>query len=61
MTSLDEMVKLGKEMDAGSLKSISRKGDGTPLLAICIYYESDELDAFLKDLEKLEEKYGYGE
>ena len=59
---IHELIPMGRKMDAGSVKSISRKKkDGTPILAVCVYYECDELEEFLIDLEKLEEKHGYGE
>jgi len=57
---IDALIKVGKEMGAGAVKAIARDKDGIPLRIICVYFESDELEKFLNDLEALEEKYGLG-
>ena len=60
---MDELAKLAKvalEMDAGAIKRIIRKTDGTILQIVCLYTQSDDLPQFLEDLEELEERYGYG-
>lgn len=58
---IDALVKVGKEMDAGAVKSIVRKTDGTILRIVCVYFESDGLDdEFLVALEQLEEEFGFG-
>jgi len=50
---IEAMIKLGKETNAGAVKSIAKKKDGTPIRVICVYFECDELD-------DLEEKHGFG-
>jgi hypothetical protein len=61
MCNIEAMIKEAIEMDAGSTKIIiRRKSDDFPLRIIAVYFESDELDMFLEDLEQLEATYGFG-
>ena len=57
---IDALIKAGKEMNAGAVKAIARKKDGTPIRIVCVYFESDELEEFLVALEMLEEEFGLG-
>ena len=58
--SVASLIKVMQETDAGSGRMVTTKKDKNPCLAICVYFESDELADFLEDLDKLEEKYGLG-
>ena len=58
--SLLGLIEVGKEVGAVAVKSIARNKDGVPTRIVCVYFESDELEMFLDDLEYLEEKYGMG-
>jgi hypothetical protein len=58
---IDALIKVGKETDAGAVKSIARKTDGTILRIVCVYFESDDLnEEFLIALEQLEAEFGFG-
>jgi transcriptional regulator NrdR family protein len=58
---IETLIKMGIETNAGAVKAVIRKKkDGTPLRIVCVYFEFDELEKFLDDLETLEEKYGLG-
>ena len=58
---IDALIKIGLETNAGSVRQVISKKDGTPLRAICVYLEEDGLESFLNDLDALEKKHGYGE
>lgn len=59
--SVTGLIKVMQKTNAGSGRMVTTKKDSkNPCLAICVYFESDELADFLEDLDKLEEKYGMG-
>ena len=61
MCNIAAMIEDAREMGAGSTKIIvTRKSDNFPVRIIAVYFESDELDMFLEDLEQLEATYGLG-
>lgn len=57
---IDDLIKLGLETNAGSVRMIIRGKDGRPLRAVCVYLVEEGLGAFLQDLDTLEEKHGLG-
>ena len=61
MSDFDTMMDMAKDANAGMVKAVYRKKDGTPILAQIAYFECPDLEAFLEDLEKLEEKHGFGQ
>jgi hypothetical protein len=61
MCNIAAMIEDAREMGAQStMIVIRRKSDNFPLRIIAVYFESDELDMFLEDLEQLEATYGFG-
>ena len=57
---IDALIKIGLETNAGSVRQVIKRKDGTPLRAVCVYLEEEGLEAFLRDLDTLEEKHGLG-
>ena len=61
MCTFEGVVKEAIEMKAGSVKMIIKRiKDGFPLRVVTVYFESDNLDMFLIDLDALEKEYGLG-
>ena len=63
LSAMETLIALGKEMNAGAVKSVARRPDGTILRIICVYFETEDpkdLAFFLDDLEYLESEYGMG-
>ena len=57
---IDALIKIGIETNAGAVRQVIKRKDGTHLRAICVYLDEEGLEDFLRDLDALEEKHVMG-